>query len=115
MVSPTDITELKTCFDKYSNLKAPDMYSVDPSLSEALFDLFTLDSHIAGLATRVLEGGSLSKNELSGLPDKIVSEDGSKLISISEKGKEFELSASKQVQTYAVELEKVRSKLLKCV
>ena len=108
MVSSQDLDDLDRAFNVYKKLEAPDMFSVGGDMSDALFDIYTVDSYIAGLVAKVLDGGSLTHEEIEGIPKHLFDNDGFSLVSISNPRQPIDLKGFPEVLRYVRALDELR-------
>ena len=84
------------------------MFSVGDDMSDALFDIYTVDSYIAGLVTKVLDGESLTHKEIEGIPENLFDNDGFSLMAINNPRQPIDLKGVPEVLHYVRALEKLR-------
>ncbi len=115
MVSPKNLGKLKNVFLNFSKLKALDVFSFEDDLMDAVFDLNTIDSHIAGLVQRVTEGKALSADEKASIPEGIFTHDKESLLPAGSDRMPINIKSSTEVYEYALRLEEVICLLRKCI
>ena len=108
----TNFENLKDASDSFNQLKAPDMFSLNSEISEVLFELYTIDTYIAGLVTCILENCSLSHEEVLNIPTCLFDDDGVSFIVENNSKQATNLSKFPEILNYAKALEKVRTILV---
>lgn len=108
MVSSENLVDLERAFNTYKKLEAPDMFSVSSDMADALFDIYTVDSYVAGLVTKVLDGESLTHEEIEGIPKHLFDNDGFSLVSINNSRQPINLKDFPEVLHYVRALDQLR-------
>lgn len=104
MVPPKNLERLKKQYEILASKQAPDMFNYDEDIQNVLFEVFTLESALAGLASRRLKMQKI-ENFDSILGHKIVN----RAEYVNENGESIDLSAHPELLGYLAELEKLRS------
>jgi len=108
----TDFENIKDAFNSFNQLKAPDMFSLNSEMSEVLFELYTIDTYIAGLVTCILDNCSLSHEEVLNIPTCLFDDDGVSFIVENNSKQAITLSKCPEILNYAKALERVRALLV---
>lgn len=108
MVSSENLDDLERAFRAYKKLESPDMFSVGSDMADALFDIYTVDSYIAGLVAKVLDGESLTHEEVEGIPKHLFDDDGFSLVSINNPRQPIDLKGFPEVLHYVRALDQLR-------
>ncbi len=112
MVSSKNLEYLRILFDSHSKTAAPDMFGFPSDIQNALFEIFTIDSFLAGLVSRIVQGGPIYGEEISNIPTNLLGDDGSSFVFSIKNNPPIDLSKHEEVLNYIVALEKIRKMLL---
>ncbi len=108
MVSSMNIDKLKFVFEEFQKLPALDIHAYSGELMDAIFDINTVDSHLAGLILRVLDGKSITSEERSSVPMKLLGDDGKSLLAIVDQRNSILLEGDLDILTYVKDLDNMR-------
>lgn len=115
MVSPKNLELLRSSFNNFRTETAPDMFFYAEPIMEALFDINTIESYVVGITIRVIDGETISKEEILGIPNQILDDDGVSCLSINGDRPAVSLKDVDEVLSYAKKLDQVRCILIKCL
>ncbi len=106
MVSPEDVAEIRQCFERLEH------HSVDPHnysglLFDVVFEIITVDTYIAGIASKILDGEFIETEERLFLGKSLL---------IDEHwwqrptGEVFDMQDHADISEFAVKVERLREK-----
>ena len=107
------IDVLRATFNEFLTLTPPDIHDYEGDVSDAVFDIMTIDSHVAGLATKLIGGGELTSFERDSLSKSILV-NGSEFVSVTSPREPISLTHFQSVLEYARGLEELRRCLYEC-
>lgn len=114
MVPSKALNELGLLFDEIKALPPLDIYNYSGDLMDAIFEINTLESYFSGIATKLIDGKYVTKDEFENIYRNIFDEDAKSLISITVDRPAINLESNQEVLLYAKQLDKLRLLLTNC-
>lgn len=115
MVSSKNLENLVDVFKRLSNEKSLDIYRFEGDLMDALFDLNTIETHVAGLTQRVIDNESLAEDEKASIPKDIFTEDKECLLPVINDRAPINIKVSSEVYEYAQKIDVLIKALMRCI
>lgn len=112
MVSSKNINKLQIAFEEFQKLSALDIHAYSGELMDAIFDINTVDSYLSGLISRIIDGESITVEERSNVPTKLLEDDGKSLLPIIDQRDSILLEGSLDILTYVKALDNMREVFL---